>query len=100
MADPPVPQPADDRPTDGDVANVDQDVIGDPDEVVPVDVSDTDRFAINGRDLPLADFIASTMSAIPEREPVDTEPPPSPQEWDIIWATRRPLQQSHDADSA
>ncbi len=95
MADLPVPDPIDDGES-----SPERDDTVDPDHEAPIDVSESDRFAIRGRDVTFSDFIQSTMSPISEREPIPPEPQPSPQEWDIIWAARRPLQPPRDTESS
>ena len=98
MADPPAHTPDDDGTGSHASLGGDLDIDRDLDQSAPVDVSDNDRFVIGGRELSLAEFIQSTMEAIAEREPVDHEPQPPPQEWDIMWAARRPLRHSRDVD--
>ncbi len=95
MADSTFPTPDDkivatnDHP--GSDADPDSDSDSDQDQTPPPDVSESDRFAIKGRELSLTDFIDATMDTVEEREPAEPAPQPVPQEWDIIWAARRPL---------
>ena len=93
MADPETPDPVDDEPTDGE-----PDSESELDQPTPVDISETDRFSINGRELTFAEFVQNTMDAIPSREPTEPESPPPPAEWNIIWAARRPLHPPRDFD--
>ena len=65
-----------------------------PDDVTQVDVAAADRFLLSGRSLDFPDFIAACMEGLPSRESVPPEPQPEPQLWEIVWASRRPLQPS------
>lgn len=91
MADSESPTPDNEIVGTNDHPGSDADPDLDQDPTPPPDVSESDRFAIKGRELSLTDFIESTMDTVEDREPVDSNPQPAPQEWEIIWAARRPL---------
>ena len=100
MAQPSQPQPAHDSPgatqeaVDQDAA-ADQDAITDPDSVtdeVGPDMSDADRFFVNGRVMPFETWVEDVMSPIAPREPAAAEPPPEPEAREIVWLSRRPVE--------
>ena len=59
-----------------------------PDRDFPVQTQD--RFSIKGRELSFADFVAETMRGVAEREPLDAQPQPAAQPFELIWGARRP----------
>ena len=58
-------------------------------EVEPY-ISTNDSFSVSGRDFNFNDFVEAIMNGISDKVPVDVQPQPDPQPWDIIWAARRP----------
>ncbi|PZC41660.1 MAG: hypothetical protein DK306_002516 [Chloroflexi bacterium] len=56
------------------------------------DISDADRFTINGKPLPFADWVASVMGPIAPREPSAPQPQPAPAAREIVWMSRRPVE--------
>ncbi len=99
MAQPSQPQPAHDSPGATPEA-VDEDASADPDaaddqdvtdEVGP-DISEADRFFVNGRVMPFETWVEDVMSPIAPREPAAAEPQPEPEAREIVWLSRRPAE--------
>lgn len=55
------------------------------------DISELDRFFVNGRAMPFADWVQSVMAPIPPREPEASRPQPAPEAADVVWMSRRPV---------
>lgn len=64
----------------------------------PVDIAPNDRFSVNGRPLPFAEFVEACMRSFAAREPIEPEPQRQPQPWEVIWTSRRPQQPAQSAD--
>ena len=91
MAEPSEPQPAHDSagatPED---AAADQDAAADG-EAGP-DMSEADRFFVNGRVMPFETWVEDVMSPIAPREPAAAQPQPEPEAREIVWLSRRPVE--------
>ena len=61
------------------------------DEVGP-DLSDADRFFVNGKAMPFAAWVEAVMSPIAPREPAPPEAQPAPAEPEVVWLSRRPVE--------
>ena len=92
MAQPSQLQPAHDsagatpEAADADAADADAD-----DPVGP-DISEADRFFVNGRVMPFETWVEDVMSPIAPREPAAAEPQPEPEAREIVWLSRRPVE--------
>lgn len=56
------------------------------------DISETDRFFLNGKPLPFGEWVAATMSPIGPRDPVALEAQPAPADPAVVWMSRRPVE--------
>ena len=83
MAEPFEPQPA---PTDEDAA--DQDAPGD----AGPDLSEADRFFVNGKAMPFPAWVEAVMAPVAPRAPAEAEPQPEPAPPDVVWLSRRPAE--------
>ena len=88
MAEPSEPQPAHDSAGATPQA-------ADPDasdgEAGP-DMSEADRFFVNGRAMPFETWVEAVMSPIAPREPAAAQPQPEPEAREIVWLSRRPVE--------
>ena len=87
MAEPSEPQPAPDSAGATPEA-ADQDA----DNPVGPDLSDADRFFVNGRAMPFETWVEDVMSPIAPREPEAAQPQPEPEAREIVWLSRRPVE--------
>ena len=55
-------------------------------------ISEADRFTINGKPLPFAEWVASVMGPIAPREPPQPQPQPGPVAAEVVWMSRRPVE--------
>ena len=88
MAQPSQPQPDHDSPGATPQA-VDEDT---SDGEAGPDISDTDRFFVNGRAMPFETWVEDLMSPIAPREPEAAQPQPEPEAREIVWLSRRPVE--------
>ena len=86
MAQPSQPQPDHDSPGAAPQA-VDEDT---SDGEAGPDISDADRFFVNGRAMPFETWVEDVMSPIAPREPAAAQPQPEPEAREIVWLSRRP----------
>ena len=93
MAQPSQPQPDHDSAGATPEA-VDADAAADQDADDPVgpDMSDADRFFVNGRAMPFETWVEAVMSPIAPREPAAAQPQPEPEAREIVWLSRRPVE--------
>jgi hypothetical protein len=54
------------------------------------DISEQDRFFVNGRPLPFQAWVEAVMQPIAYREPAPPEPQPAPESPEVVWMSRRP----------
>ena len=87
MAEPSEPQPAHDSAGATPEA-VDEDA---SDGEAGPDISDADRFFVNGRAMPFETWVEAVMSPIAPREPAAAQPQPEPEAREIVWLSRRPV---------
>ena len=83
MAEPSEPQPA---PADEDAG--DRDTAGD----AGPDLSEADRFFVNGKAMPFPAWVEAVMAPIAPRAPAEAEPQPEPAPPDVVWLSRRPAE--------
>ena len=93
MAEPSEPQPAHDSAGATPEA-ADEDAAADPDSDRRggPDISEADRFFVNGRVMPFETWVEDVMSPIAPREPAAAEPQPEPEAREIVWLSRRPVE--------
>ena len=90
MAEPSQPAPADEDASAGAAPEAaDEDA---PDGEAGPDLSDADRFFVNGRAMPFETWVEAVMSPIAPREPAAAQPQPEPEAREIVWLSRRPVE--------
>jgi hypothetical protein len=57
------------------------------------EISEADRFFVNGRAMPFDEWVASVMEPIGPREPASAEPQPAPVPAEVVWMSRRPVEE-------
>ena len=88
MAEPSEPQPAPDS-AGATPGAVDEDAA---DGEAGPDISDADRFFVNGRAMPFQTWVEAVMSPIAPREAAAAQPQPEPEAREIVWLSRRPVE--------
>ncbi len=86
MAEPSEPQPAHDSAGATPEA-ADEDAA---DGEAGPDISEADRFFVNGRAMPFETWVEAVMSPIAPRAPAAAQPQPEPEAREIVWLSRRP----------
>jgi hypothetical protein len=81
MADQP---PLDPAPPTGDADR--------PADPVGPDLAEEDRFFVNGKAMPFADWVEAIMSPIAPRAPAAPEAQPAPEAPEVVWLSRRPVE--------
>lgn len=56
------------------------------------DISESDRFLVNGKSMPFAAWVEAVMAPIGAREPVAPQPQPAPESPEVVWMSRRPVE--------
>ena len=56
------------------------------------EIAENDRFSVNGKAMPFDDWVATVMGPIAEREPAEPQPQPEPAPIDVVWMSRRPVE--------
>ena len=57
------------------------------------EIRESDRFTISRRPMPFTEFVAATMSQVPERDPATPAQQPRPEAWEVIWLSRMPAEE-------
>lgn len=70
---------------------VDRDQADAPEEREP-EISDTDRFFVNGKAMPFDVWVEAVMAPIEPREPAEPQPQPAPEAPEVVWISRRPVE--------
>ena len=56
------------------------------------DMSENDRFFLNGKSMPFAAWAQAVMEAIEPREAIEPQPQPGPESPEVVWMARRPIE--------